>query len=579
MGDSYVVTGAIMTCTFGMAPSSFMASPGRTEMLSNVPKGNIMDFAPMVNIMPFGMCNTLSNPTVAAATSAAMGVLTPMPCIPAITSPWIPGNPQVFVQGQPALMRSNCNVCMWGGQISFTTDGQTPCPPPFLVPPVNVPLPDLQPDWMLSNLTPDQIDEYKEAFENAKYAGDRDRDISNALKEMAGRYAANGEFEKAAMAMQASEQYRNRADQKQAEAMYAVNDKYVWGKPVQEQEAGMTREDLQGIHDQAAKEQAQHQKDVEQLDRQIAKDQEALSKEGDKLAKVSREQTNARNELDAANQAKSDAADKREAAEYQAQMAAWNEESAKQRGDKEAAKFFHQQKKEAENTAKQAAKEEKAASEKAEKAQKVYDKVSEKQSKAYNDFRDHVDQYNDLKEQKQTAEDNRAAAEQKANTTQMALDAQDTLNKHQEDIDKYKETKDTTREKREEKTAYENEQKHYQEESDAWFKAGAEAQRQGNQDLANSFYRKDGYYHDLAVEAGNKAREKENEYQEAKTEMGKAKEQAYGDDAMFDAYTAELQLGGAMDYLKNDSSGNTSTSSEDNEKTSDQGSSKGKHKK
>ena len=56
MGDSYVVTGAIMSCTFGMAPSSFMASPGRTEMLSNVPKGNIMDFAPMVNIMPFGMC-------------------------------------------------------------------------------------------------------------------------------------------------------------------------------------------------------------------------------------------------------------------------------------------------------------------------------------------------------------------------------------------------------------------------------------------------------------------------------------------------------------------------------------------
>ncbi|MBQ9571273.1 MAG: DUF4280 domain-containing protein, partial [Prevotella sp.] len=265
MGDSYVVTGAIMTCTFGMAPSSFMASPVRTEMLSNVPKGNIMDFAPMVNIMPFGMCNTLSNPTVAAATSAAMGVLTPMPCIPAITSPWIPGNPQVLVQGQPALMRSNCNVCMWGGQISFTTDGQTPCPPPFLVPPVNVPLPDLQPDWMLSNLTPDQIDEYKEAFENAKYAGDRDRDISNALKEMAGRYAANGEFEKAAMAMQASEQYRNRADQKQAEAMYAVNDKYVWGKPVQEQEAGMTREDLQQAQDQANKEQAQYKKEVEQL--------------------------------------------------------------------------------------------------------------------------------------------------------------------------------------------------------------------------------------------------------------------------------------------------------------------------
>lgn len=560
MGDTYVVTGAIMTCTFGMAPSSFMASPGRTEMLSNVPKGNIMDFAPMVNIMPFGMCNTPSNPTVAAATAAAMGVLTPMPCIPAVTTPWMPGNPQVLVQGQPALMRSNCNMCMWGGQISFTTDGQMPCPPPLVIPPINIPFPDLQPDWMLTDLEPHEIWQYKHDFEDAKHAGDGDRFASDQLKEMSARYAAQGDLEKATLAMQASEQYRNRADQKQAAAMQAVNDKYVWGTPTKEQPSEMSREDLQGIHDQAAKEQAQHQKEVEQLDRQIAKDQEALSKEGDKLAKVSREQTNARNELDAANQAKSDAADKREAAEYQAQMAAWNEESAKQRGDKEAAKFFHQQKKEAENTAKQAAKEEKAASEKAEKAQKEYDKVSEKQSKAYNDFRDHVDQYNELKEQKQTAEDNRAAAEQKANTTQMALDAQDTLNKHQEDIDKYKETKDTTREKREEKTAYENEQKHYQEESDAWFKAGAEAQRQGNQDLANSFYRKDGYYHDLAVEAGSKAREKENEYQEAKTEMGKAKEQAYGDDAMFDAYTAELQLGGAMDYLKNNSSENTGSS-------------------
>ena len=285
-------------------------------------------------------------------------------------------------------------------------------------------------------------------------------------------------------------------------------------------------------------------------------------KEGDSLAKVSRAQTTARNELDAANQAKSDAANKREAAEDLAQRAAWNEQSAKQRGDKEAAQFFHQQKKEAQNTAKQAAKEEKEASEKAEKAQKAYDKVSKEQSQAYNDFRDHVDQYNELKEQKQTAEDNRAAAEQKANTTQMALDAQDTLNKHQEDIDKYKETKDTTREKREEKTAYENEQKHYQEESDAWFKAGAEAQRQGNQDLANSFYRKDGYYHDLAVEAGSKAREKENEYQEAKTEMGKAKEQAYGDDAMFDAYTAELKFDNAMNSLKNDPSGDTRNSAD-----------------
>ena len=553
MGDSYVVTGAMMMCSFGLAPSAFMASPGRTEMLSNVPKGNIMDFAPMLNIMPFGLCTAPTNPEVIACCG-------PAPCVPAIIAPWTPGNPQVLVQGQPALMRSCRNMCTWLGQISFTTDGQMPCPPPLVIPPINIPFPDLQPDWMLTDLEPHEIWQYKHDFEDAKHAGDGDRFASDQLKEMSARYAAQGDLEKATLAMQASEQYRNRADQKQAAAMQAVNDKYVWGTPTKEQPSEMSREDLQGIHDQAAKEQAQHQKEVEQLDQQIAKDQEALSKEGDKLAKVSREQTNARNELDAANQAKSDAADKREAAEYQAQMAAWNEESAKQRGDKEAAKFFHQQKKEAENTARQAAKEEKAASEKAEKAQYVYDKVSEKQSKAYNDFRDHVDQYNELKEQKQTAEDNRAAAEQKANTAQMALDAQDTLAQHDEAISKHKESVSNVRKKREERTAYEKEQQHYQEESDTWFRAGAEAQRQGNQDLANSFYRKDGYYHDLAVEAGANAHEKDKEYQEARAELKEAKEQAYGDDAMFDAYTAELQLGNAMNSLKNNSAGNKGSS-------------------
>lgn len=553
MGDSYVVTGAMMMCSFGLAPSAFMASPGRTEMLSNVPKGNIMDFAPMLNIMPFGLCTAPTNPEVIACCG-------PAPCVPAIIAPWTRGNPQVLVQGQPALMRSCRNMCTWLGQISFTTDGQMPCPPPLVIPPINIPFPDLQPDWMLTDLEPHEIWQYKHDFEDAKHAGDGDRFASDQLKEMSARYAAQGDLEKATLAMQASEQYRNRADQKQAAAMQAVNDKYVWGTPTKEQPSEMSREDLQGIHDQAAKEQAQHQKEVEQLDQQIAKDQEALSKEGDKLAKVSREQTNARNELDAANQAKSDAADKREAAEYQAQMAAWNEESAKQRGDKEAAKFFHQQKKEAENTARQAAKEEKAASEKAEKAQNVYDKVSEKQSKAYNDFRDHVDQYNELKEQKQTAEDNRAAAEQKANTAQMALDAQDTLAQHDEAISKHKESVSNVREKREERTAYEKEQQHYQEESDAWFRAGAEAQRQGNQDLANSFYRKDGYYHDLAVEAGANAHEKDKEYQEARAELKEAKEQAYGDDAMFDAYTADLQYDSAINSLKNNSTGNTGNS-------------------
>ena len=86
----YVCMGAMLKCTFGMTPSSLMVTVPLRPMIQNKPKATIMDFAPLVNILPFGMCQSLSNPMVASATSAAMGVLTPMPCIPVIVAPWAP---------------------------------------------------------------------------------------------------------------------------------------------------------------------------------------------------------------------------------------------------------------------------------------------------------------------------------------------------------------------------------------------------------------------------------------------------------------------------------------------------------
>ncbi|MBS3939911.1 MAG: DUF4280 domain-containing protein, partial [Actinobacteria bacterium] len=84
----------------------------------------IMDNVPMKNIMPFGMCMSPSNPTVASATAAALGVLTPMPCVPATASPWIPGSPTVMVANKPAL-NGNCKLmCSYGGVISATVPGQ-----------------------------------------------------------------------------------------------------------------------------------------------------------------------------------------------------------------------------------------------------------------------------------------------------------------------------------------------------------------------------------------------------------------------------------------------------------------------
>ncbi len=97
-----VCMGAMLQCTFGAAPSTLMVLP-LNRTLTGVPDANIMDNKPMVNIPPFGMCQSMANPMVAAATAAAMGVLTPMPCIPATAAPWAPGCPKVLIGNKPAL--------------------------------------------------------------------------------------------------------------------------------------------------------------------------------------------------------------------------------------------------------------------------------------------------------------------------------------------------------------------------------------------------------------------------------------------------------------------------------------------
>ena len=68
------------------------------------------------------MCMSPANPMVAAATAAALGVLTPMPCIP-VTTPWTPGSLLVLVRNFPALDAASKCMCAYGGQISpVTTD-------------------------------------------------------------------------------------------------------------------------------------------------------------------------------------------------------------------------------------------------------------------------------------------------------------------------------------------------------------------------------------------------------------------------------------------------------------------------
>ena len=119
-----VVMGAMMQCSFGVAPASLVVLPANRVMVNNQPAANIMDHKPIVNIPTFGMCNAPSNPAVIATTAAALGVPTPAPCVPVTTTPWAAGSPTVLIGNMPALNDTSKCMCTWGGVISITFPGQ-----------------------------------------------------------------------------------------------------------------------------------------------------------------------------------------------------------------------------------------------------------------------------------------------------------------------------------------------------------------------------------------------------------------------------------------------------------------------
>ena len=119
-----VCMGAMLQCSFGTAPSTLAVLPANAVQTAT-PDANIMDNKPLVNIMPFATCSSMSNPVVAAATAAALGALTPMPCIPSIPAPWAPGSPTVLIANMPALNNSSKLMCAYAGVIQITNPGQT----------------------------------------------------------------------------------------------------------------------------------------------------------------------------------------------------------------------------------------------------------------------------------------------------------------------------------------------------------------------------------------------------------------------------------------------------------------------
>lgn len=119
-----ICSGAGLQCSCGLSVSTMNVTPEK-GVLASSPIACLNDNVAFKNIMPFGMCNSLANPQVAAATSAALGVLTPQPCTPMIAGPWAPASTSVFLGSTPAITTGSQLLCSYGGIIKLISPGQT----------------------------------------------------------------------------------------------------------------------------------------------------------------------------------------------------------------------------------------------------------------------------------------------------------------------------------------------------------------------------------------------------------------------------------------------------------------------
>jgi len=136
---TYVRQGAKLSCSMGSAQSAMQLShPVSPVLVCGAPMAGMTDNQTFVNIAPFGLCKSLINPTVAAATAAAGGKLQEMPCIPNMLIPWLNTKPDVLVKGRPALTDGSRCVCMWSGIIEVKSAGQNSVISGAAAPPVEV---------------------------------------------------------------------------------------------------------------------------------------------------------------------------------------------------------------------------------------------------------------------------------------------------------------------------------------------------------------------------------------------------------------------------------------------------------
>lgn len=107
-----VCTGALLSCTCGLAPSALIATSRMVAHIPGVDFATVADCLPLINILPFGGCTASSNPAFPI-------------CLPVPSGPWTDGAPGVTVAGIPTLAQSAVLSCAYGGVISIVLPGST----------------------------------------------------------------------------------------------------------------------------------------------------------------------------------------------------------------------------------------------------------------------------------------------------------------------------------------------------------------------------------------------------------------------------------------------------------------------
>lgn len=112
-----VTSGATMRCTLGTATSLLRIPAVGAVTAGGLPVATTADHKAMVNVQPFGVCISPTNPGGGPNRQ-------PPPCVPVIVTPWIPGSPNVRTGNVPILNHTCQCQCQWGGMVSILSPGQ-----------------------------------------------------------------------------------------------------------------------------------------------------------------------------------------------------------------------------------------------------------------------------------------------------------------------------------------------------------------------------------------------------------------------------------------------------------------------